>query len=84
MKAIGNYIVIDEILETTKKTDGGLELAERHREDIRYRKANIISSGTELVKKGQTILFDRVAGFPAEFNDKVYKVISIRDVVAVL
>jgi|TARA_B100001057_G_C22386272_1_gene770424 co-chaperonin GroES (HSP10) len=84
MKAIGNYIVIDEILETTKKTDGGLELAERHREDIRYRKANIISSGPELVKKGQTILFDRVAGFPAEFNDKVYKVISIRDVVAVL
>jgi co-chaperonin GroES (HSP10) len=84
MEAIGNYIVIDEILETTKKTDGGLELAERHREDIRYRKANIISSGPELVKKGQTILFDRVAGFPAEFNDKVYKVISIRDVVAVL
>jgi co-chaperonin GroES (HSP10) len=84
MEAIGNYIVIDEILETTKKTDGGLELAERHREDIRYRKANIISSGPDLVKKGQTILFDRVAGFPAEFNDKVYKVISIRDVVAVL
>ena len=27
MKAIGNYIVIDEITEPSKTTEGGLELA---------------------------------------------------------
>ena len=73
MKAVGNYIVIEEIPEPSKKTDGGLELAEKHREDIRYRKATVISSGPDLVKKDQTILFDRVSGFPAEFDNKLYK-----------
>ena len=84
MKAVGNYIVIEEIPEPHTKTSGGLELGEKHREDIRYRKATIISSGPDLVKEGQTILFDRVAGFPAEYNDKIYKVINIRDVIAII
>ena len=43
MKAIGKYIVIEEIKEDIKKTDGGLLLAESHREDIRYRKGKVIS-----------------------------------------
>ena len=38
----------------------------------------------EDIKKNQTILFDRVAGFPTEFEEKIYKVINVRDVVAVL
>ncbi len=84
MKAIGNYIVIEEIKEHSKKTDGGLELGEKQREDIRYRQGIIISSGPDLVKEGQTIMFDRVAGFPVEYNDKIYKVISLRDIIAIL
>ena len=48
MEAIGNYVVLEEILESSTKTQGGLELAEKHREDIRYRKANIVSSGPDL------------------------------------
>ena len=84
MEAIGNYIVIEEIHEIIKKTVGGLELTEKLMEDIRYRKGVIISSGPELLKIGQSILYDRVAGFPAEFNNKIYKVVSLRDVVAIL
>ena len=84
MEAIGNYIVIEEIHENIKKTDGGLELTEKLMEDIRYRKGIIISSGPELLKIGQSILYDRVAGFPAEFDNKIYKVIALRDVVAIL
>ena len=84
MKAIGNYIVIEEITEGATKTGGGLELAETHREDIRYRKAKIISSGPDNLKKGQTIMFDRVAGFPVEFDKNIYKVINMRDVVAII
>ena len=71
-------------IRDSTKTSGGLELGEKHREDIRYRKAIIISSGPDLVKEGQTILFDRVAGFPAEYNNKIYKVINIRDVIAII
>jgi co-chaperonin GroES (HSP10) len=84
MEAIGNYIVIEEIHENIKKTDGGLELTEKLMEDIRYRKGVIISSGPDVLKVNQKILYDRVAGFPAEFDNKIYKVIALRDVVAIL
>ena len=84
MKAIGNFIVIDELYEASTKTAGGLELTERLKEDIRYRKGRIISSGPDVLKKDQQILFDRVAGFPVEYEDKVYKVISLRDVIAII
>ena len=84
MKAIGNYIIVEELHETLTKTKGGLELTEKLKEDIRYRKGKIISSGPEILKEGQEVLFDRVAGFPAEFGDNIFKVISIRDVVAIM
>ena len=84
MEAIGNYVVLEEVLEASTKTQGGLELAEKHREDIRYRKANIISSGPDILRKGQTVLFDRVAGYPVEHENNIYKVINLRDIVAIL
>ena len=48
MKAIGKYIIIEELKEDIKKTDGGLMLAESHREDIRYRKGKVVSTGNNL------------------------------------
>ena len=84
MEAICNYVVLEEILETSTKTQGGLELAEKHREDIRYRRANIISSGPDILKEGQTVLFDRIAGYPVEHDSNIYKVINLRDIVAIL
>jgi co-chaperonin GroES (HSP10) len=84
MEAIGNYVVLEEILETSTKTQGGLELAEKHREDIRYRRANIISSWPDILKEGQTVLFDRIAGYPVEHDSNIYKVINLRDIVAIL
>ena len=84
MEAVGNYMIIEETEKATKITKGGLELTEKHREDIRYREAIVISSGPELFKRGQSILYDRVSGFPVEHDDKMYKVIQIRDVVALL
>ena len=84
MEAVGNYMIIEETEKATKITKGGLELTEKHREDIRYREAIIISSGPELFKRGQSILYNRVSGFPVEHDDKIYKVIQIRDVVALL
>ena len=84
MRAIGNYIILEEVLEKIVKTEGGLELGEKHREDIRYRKGIVISSGPDVIKKNDKILFDKVAGHDVEHNKQIYKVIMLRDVIAVL
>ena len=83
MKAIGNYIVIKTITEPLSKTKGGLELGDKHKEDIRYKKGKIISSGPEILKEGQEIMFDKVAGFAMEHGKEIYKVINLRDVIAI-
>ncbi len=84
MKAIGSYIIVEEILENIVKTEGGLELAEKHRDDTRYRKAIVISSGPDIIKENAQIIFDRVAGHDIQYQDVTYKVITIKDVIAVL
>ena len=38
MRAIGKYIVIEPIKEINTTTKGGLILAEKQREDVRYRR----------------------------------------------
>ena len=86
MKAIGKYIVIDPIKETETKTKGGLLLAEAQREDIRYRQADVVVTGSEVnyIKKKDKIYYDRSAGFNIELKDKTYKIIKEHDVVIVL
>lgn len=86
MKAVGKYIIINEIKEDIKKTEGGLLLAENHREDIRYRTATVKSVGTtvEGVEEGNTIWYDRHAGHNVELDNNIYSVIQERDVVIVL
>ena len=86
MKAIGHYIVIDEIKESVKKTDGGLLLTDKHTQDIRYVKGKVVSPGTAVkgVDAGDTILFDRVAGHGIEIDGTFHKVITERDIVLVL
>ena len=69
MKAVGSYIIVEEILENIVKTDGGLELAEKHRDDTRYRKAIVISSGPDIIKENAQIIFDRVAGHDIQYQD---------------
>tara|TARA_R100000951_G_scaffold92117_2_gene80505 strand:- start:318 stop:578 length:261 start_codon:yes stop_codon:yes gene_type:complete len=86
MKAIGKYIVIDPIKETNTKTNGGLILAESHREDIRYRRAKVVKPGTDVkaLKINDEIYYDRNAGFNIEIESKSYKIIKEFDVVIVL
>lgn len=86
MKAIGKYIIINEIKEELKKTEGGLLLAESHREDIRYRTATVKSTGTHVegINEGDTIWYDRHAGHNVEIEDNLYSVIQERDVIIVL
>ena len=84
MEAVGNHIIVKEIKETASKTTGGLELIERDREGNRYKKAIIISSGSDALKVDQNIIYDKVGSHPIEFGDIIYQGISTRDVVAIL
>ena len=86
MKAIGRNLIIKIIKESTTKTKGGLILNEKSREDIRYRKATIISIGEEVVgvNKNDTIYFDRNAGHGIEIDNEKLHVIKNQDIVVVL
>ena len=55
MKAVGKYIVVKPLKEEKVKTSGGLILGEKHREDVRYKTAEVLVVGHEVnaVKKGK-------------------------------
>jgi co-chaperonin GroES (HSP10) len=84
LKAINYYIVIDKIKEVPK-TVGGLEITEAQNTDIRYLRAKVISAGDKIdyIKEGSIITYDKHAGHGVEWNDKMYFVITINDVVLV-
>ena len=84
MKAINDYVIVDIIKDGPKKV-GGLILTDETDETNRYRKANIISVGNmvEIVKKGDVIYYDGVAGHDIAYNDELYRVIRMRDIVLV-
>jgi|TARA_R100001463_G_scaffold8646_6_gene26424 co-chaperonin GroES (HSP10) len=86
MRAIGRNLVIEKIEQHTKQTEGGLLLAELHREDVRYIKAKVFEVGSEVqgVKKNDIIYYDRHAGHVIEFESKTFNVIKSQDVVVVL
>ena len=86
MKAVGKYIVIEPIKEVDVQTKGGLILAEKQREDVRYRRAKVIEPGSdvEVLKKGAEVYYDRSAGFNIEIKKETYRVIKEFDVVVVL
>lgn len=86
MKAIGKYIVIKEIKDKNTTTASGLMLTENDREDIRYREGSVVKIGTDVigVNDGDSIYYDRHAGFGIELGKEQYKVIKEQDVVIVL
>ena len=86
MKAVGKFIVIDPIKEVDTTTKGGLILAEKQREDVRYRRAKVIEPGSDVkvLKKGDEVYYDRSSGFNIEIEKEEYKVIKEHDVVVIL
>ena len=86
MKAVGKFIVIDPVKETDVTTKGGLILAEKQREDVRYRRAKVIQPGSDVtvLKKGDKVYYDKAAGFNIEINKEQYKVIKEHDIVIIL
>ena len=84
MQAINDYVIVDRIKEEPKKVSG-LILTDETDEDNRYKKASIISVGNlvEVVKKGDVIFYDKHAGHDIGYNDELYRVIRMRDIVLV-
>ena len=84
MQAINDYVIVDKIKDGPKKV-GGLILTDETDETNRYRKANIISVGNlvEIVKKGDSIYYDAIAGHDISYKDELYRVIRARDIVIV-
>jgi co-chaperonin GroES (HSP10) len=84
MQAINDYVIIDIIKEGPKKV-GGFILTDDTDETNRYKKANVISVGNmvEVVKTGDSIYYDAVAGHDIAYNDNMYRVIRSRDIVMV-
>ena len=84
MQAVNDYVIVNIIKEGPKKV-GGLILTDETDETNRYRKANIISVGNDvpIVKKGDVIYYDALAGHDIAYNDTMYRVIRARDIVIV-
>ena len=84
MKAVNNYLVVENIKVEPKKV-AGLILTEEIDEDNRYIKANVISAGNlvEGIKNKDVVYYDKHAGHGVQYKDKLYQVIRARDVVLI-
>jgi len=84
MQAVNHFIVIEKIKEAPK-TIGGMEITESQNSDVRYLKGRVISVGNKIdfLKEGDIIRYDKHAGHGIEWNDDLYLVINIGDVVIV-
>lgn len=85
MKPIGKNIIVKTIDEEVK-TDSGLVLSGKDVDAMRYKKAVVIESGTEVdfIKKDDVIYYDKTHGFTMLIEDKPHTIIQERDVVVVL
>jgi co-chaperonin GroES (HSP10) len=84
MQAVNHFIVIEKIKEAPKNI-GGMEITQSQNHDVRYLKGRIISVGEKIdfLKEGDIIRYDKHAGHGIEWNDELYSVITINDVVIV-
>ena len=85
MKPIGKNIIVKNIDEEIT-TDSGLVLSGKDVDAMRYKKAVVIESGTEVsfIKKDDIVYYDKTHGFTMLIEDKPHTIIQERDVVVVL
>jgi len=84
MKAVNDYIVVERIKEQ-KTTSGGLLLTDDTDTDNRYKKAKVVSVGNlaDIIKVNMVVMYDKHAGHDIEYDNILYRVIKLRDVVLV-
>ncbi len=86
MKAIGRNLIVDMSKQGISQTKGGLLLAEKQREDIRYAEGVVISAGNEVngIKKNDVIYFDKNNTHQIEIKKEIYNVVNMNNVVVVI
>jgi chaperonin GroES len=86
MRAIGSNIVILPKKQGLSKTENGLLLKEKDKENIRYKEAVVVSVSDDIkcLKQADVIYYDKSAGHGIEFEGQDYQVIRLQDVVIVL
>ena len=84
MKAVNNYIIVENIKNEPKKV-AGLIMTEELDDDNRYIKAKVISIGNlvEGIKENDIVYYDKHAGHGIQHKDKFYHVIKQIDVVLI-
>ena len=84
MKAINNYLVVEKKKGEPQKV-AGLIVNEATDVDNRYIKATIITKGNlvEGVETGDVVYYDKHAGHGIQWDDKLYHVIRVHDIVLV-
>ena len=84
MKAVNNYIIVENIKIEPKKV-AGLILTENVDDDNRYIKAKVISTGNlvEGIKDNDIVYYDKHAGHGVQYKDILYQVIRSGDVVLI-
>jgi co-chaperonin GroES (HSP10) len=84
MKAINHFVIVDKIKEEPTKV-GGLELTEKQNKDVRYIKGRVISFGNQIdmLQEGDLVRYDKHAGHGIEWNDHLYYVLKISDIVLI-
>lgn len=85
MTPLGKYCIINQIDEKTT-TDYGLMMSGSDTSKMRYKKAQIVKVGTEVlsINDGDVVYYDKNAGYSMMIGDKTYTVIMERDVIVVL
>jgi len=84
MKAINDYVVVEKVKEGPKKV-AGLLLTDDTDSDNRYKKAKVVSVGNlaDIIKEGSTVMYDKHAGHDVSYDETLYRVIKLRDIVLV-
>lgn len=84
MIAIGKYIIVSTIEEEVR-TESGLLLSAQDAKDLRYKRAVVVSPGTDVtsIMKGDEVYYDKVQSFAMLIGDGKYTVIREGDVVVV-
>ena len=85
MKAVGKYIVIEQIKEKIT-TESGILLTSQDSSQLRYKKGMVLVPGTDVntVKKDDIIYYDKRAGHSMNLNSQMVSIITENDVVVVL
>ena len=86
MQAIGKNIVVEMSKLGVSETKGGLLLAEKQREDIRYAEGKILSIGSDIIglKIDDIIYFDKNNSHQIEIKKEIYNVVHLNNVVVVV